>query len=85
MSENDQMSVLLDIREKIGELKGTLDGHVKAFDEHVKMDMLAYKAIGELKDKAATQKGYLTAMGAVGGGVVAALGYVIDRLFSGHH
>jgi hypothetical protein len=78
------MEVLLAIKQDIGEIKGSLSGHVKAFDDHVQMDEKAYHAISEIRQQQAKQKGFIAAMGAVGGGVVAALGYVIDKMWGGH-
>ena len=69
----------------LSRIEEKIDGHISAFNDHVNMDMKAYHAIAELKEGAAKQKGYLTAMGAVGGGVVAALGYIADKLFGVHH
>jgi hypothetical protein len=75
-----------EIQRTLGNIEGTLNSHVKAFDAHVEMDMKAYQAIGTLKTDIAKQKGYATAIGAVAGGMIAALGYIADKVFGwGHH
>ncbi len=85
MSDNDVMGILLSIKEDIGEIKGTLNGHVRAFDDHVQMDMKAYKAIGELQRDSARQKGFITALGFAASGLGAALGWLVERVTLGHH
>ena len=69
----------------LSRIETKLDAHTQEFASHVAMDMEAYKAIGALKVDAAKQKGFVAAMGAVGGGVIAALGYLADKMLGGHH
>lgn len=51
--------------------------------QHAEADQKAWTDIEKLKDVTAKQKGFVAAMGAVGGGVIAALGYLIDKVL--HH
>jgi|GEM_PF-2309764 len=76
--------IMMDIQRTLGRIEQKIDSHVEAFDKHVTMDMEAYKAIGALRTDTAKQKGYMTAMGAIGGVVVTALGYLVDRMFGQH-
>ena len=73
----------------LSRIEQKIDGHVGTVAAHIAHDELVQKALFErievLQTKAATQKGYVTALGAVGGGIIAALGYIIDKVFFGQH
>lgn len=79
------MQVLLDIKSDVGRMNGTLDSHVKQFDKHVEDDRMAYRTIIELKTGQARQKGFLTAVGVMGSGLGAALGWMVEKITLGHH
>jgi GTPase len=89
MSEGMNADQIERVFSALARIEQKIDGHVDIVKTHMAHDEVVQKAIFErvevLQAKAATQKGYLTAIGAVSGGVVAALGYMVDRLFFGHH
>lgn len=82
---DEVMSTLLAIRGDLGEIKGQLTAHVKSFDEHVKLDMEAYRAIATLKTDVARQRGFMTALGTVATTFGAAVGYLAEKLLFGSH
>jgi len=79
------LEMLGDIRESQGRIEQKIESQVKAFEDHVADDREAYKAIIALKIGQARQKGFLTAVGAISGGVVYALGWVIEKTLGLHH
>lgn len=87
MSDLNQIYQLLtDVKGDLGEMKGTLDSHVKAFDKHIEDDRKAYGAIIEIKQSQARQKGFIAGMATVGTAVGAGLAWLAERVFlSSHH
>lgn len=77
--------VMLDIQRTLGRIEEKIDSHVKAFDKHVDMDMQAYHVIGDLQKTQAKQKGFLSAVGVLGSGMGAALGWLVERMIGGSH
>jgi hypothetical protein len=73
------------IFESLGRIEQKIDSHTEAFNQHIAMDMEAYKAISELRQTAAKQKGFITAMGAIAGGLSYAVGYLAEKIFLPHH
>jgi hypothetical protein len=74
----------------LSRIETKLDGHVEALATHISHDDTVNKALFErievLQVGMAKQKGFVAAMGAVGGGVIAALGYIADKVLGfGHH
>ena len=74
----------------LSRIETKLDGHVEALAAHTDHDEKVAKAVFErievLQVSMAKQKGFVAAMGAVGGGVIAALGYIADKVLGfGHH
>ena len=72
------------ICESQGRIEQKIDSHVKAFDLHLEDDKHAYKAIVSLEKSMARQKGFLTAIGAVSGGIVYAIGWLVEHTFGLH-
>ena len=73
-----------DIQRSLGNIEGKLDGHVDAFNKHIEMDLKAYKAIGDLQQAHARQRGFLSAVGVMGSGLGALCGWLVERIVSGH-
>jgi hypothetical protein len=85
VSNNDLMVTLLAIKQDIGELQGDLRGHATAFAEHLKSDAVLTESVRELELAAAKQRGFIRAIGLVGSGLGAAVGYLLEKLMLGHH
>jgi hypothetical protein len=81
----DIYGVLLTLKGDMGELKGTMAANAKAFTDHVIADASMAKDIARLQLGVARQRGFLTALGAVGTALGAGVGYAIDILARGHH
>jgi hypothetical protein len=81
----DIYSVLLDLKGDMGEMKGTLVAQGKAFADHIVADAMMAKDIGKLQQSNARQRGFLTALGAVGTALGAGVGYAVDILARGGH
>lgn len=79
------LGVLTAIHKDVGEIKGKLDSHVAAFEQHVADDRQAYSAIIGLKTAQARQRGFLTAVGVMGSGMGAALGWLVEKLIGVGH
>lgn len=74
------------VREMLGRIDTKLSSHVDAFEKHVEDDREAYKAIVGLREAQARQRGFLTAVGVMGSGLGAALGWLIEKTLGiGHH
>lgn len=75
-----------EIRQALGRIEQKIDTHTTLFADHVKDDRQAYAAIIQLRETAARQKGFLTAVGVMGSGLGAALGWVLEKTLGiGHH
>jgi hypothetical protein len=84
ISNSDLLTVLLEIKGDIGQLQSTAASNVKALADHVAADAVMAGDIKRLQLGAARQRGFLTAITAVGTVVGAGVGYAIDLLARGH-
>lgn len=73
----------------LARIEQKIDGAAASLTAHAAHDEVVQKALFERVEKLQSgverQRGFMTAIGAVSGGVVAALGYIADKLFLGHH
>ena len=74
----------MDIKEDIGQLQATAAANGKSFSEHVVADSFMAQDIKTLQLSQARQRGFLTAISAVGTVIGAGVGYAIDLLARGH-
>jgi hypothetical protein len=81
----DIYSVLLDLKGAMGKIEGTMDANAKAFSDHCAADARMAVDVSKLQLGVARQRGFLTALGAVGTALGAGVGYAIDILARGHH
>lgn len=72
----------------LARIEQKIDGHIGTVQAHMEHDEVVQKALFERVEKlqlaSARQKGYMTAMGALGGVLATAVGYVVDKML-GHH
>jgi len=88
MSEGMSSEQIERVFGSLARIEQKIDSNAETLRNHVGDDQRVQKALFERLETLAAgvnrQKGYMTAIGAVSGGVVAALGYLADRLL-GHH
>jgi len=72
----------------LARIEQKIDGHIDTVKDHMDHDQLVqteiFKRVETLQMASAKQRGYMTAMGAIGGVLVTAIGYVVDKML-GHH
>lgn len=72
----------------LGRIEQKIDSAATSLTTHVAHDETVQKALFERVERLqlglAKQRGFMAAIGAVSGGVVAAVGYIADKLFLGH-
>ena len=79
VTNNDLLTVLLGVKEDIGELKSTVASQARAFAQHVQDDAAMSRSLGELKLGAAKRAGaagvWSLLYGAISGAIAAAATY----------
>lgn len=72
----------------LGRIEQKIDSAASNLTTHVAHDETVQKALFERVEKLQSgldrQRGFMAAIGAVSGGVVAAVGYIVDKVFLGH-
>jgi hypothetical protein len=87
VSNADLMGVMMDIKQDLGVLKAKADGQTAWMTKHVADDAALAADVKSLQLGAARQKGFLTAVGAIGTVLGSAAGWFIERVINGgsHH
>lgn len=72
----------------LGRIEQKLDGHIDSVEKHVQHDQdvhkLLFDRVETLQFAHAKQKGFFSAIAAVGSVVGAGIGYVIEKYWVGH-
>lgn len=80
--------VLLEISRSLGRIEQKIDNNAAALIQHVADDKVVSKALFERIEKlqlgAASHKGALAVLGALGSTLGAGIGYLIERIVRGH-
>ena len=85
VTNGDLMSVLLDVKQDIGALKQAQAGHSAWMDKHLKDDAIIAASVQKLQLAHARQRGFISAVAAIGSALGAGLATVASKVFFGHH
>lgn len=88
VSNAEIYNVLINMRGDLGRLEGKVDGHANTLKAHVDDDKVTHAAlvasVQKLQINQARQRGFVTAVSAVGGTVGAGFVYILKLIIGGH-
>ena len=88
VSNADIFNALMNMRGDISRVEGKIDGHATTLKTHIYDDKVTHAAlvasVRDLQISQARQRGFITAVSAIGGTVGAAVVYILKLIIGGH-
>jgi hypothetical protein len=88
VSNADIYNVLINMRGDLGRLEGKVDGHANTLKTHIDDDKVTHAALVASVQKVqvyqARQRGFITAVSAIGGTIGAGVVYLLKLIVGGH-